>query len=78
MSDFSEANYMIREFTVTVLSNETKTYKTIKNTGSNLNEEIRSMFSLLKSDDTIMVEGISATDPSGKTVYLTERIIRVR
>ncbi|MFN8306956.1 MAG: hypothetical protein U0T79_09295 [Ferruginibacter sp.] len=78
MSDFSKSDYQIKEFTVTVLSDKTKTYKTIKNVGSKLNTEIRGMFSTLSSNDVILIDGIIITDSKEKNTYLTERVFRVR
>ena len=78
MSDFSKSNYLIKEFTVTVLSDRTKTYKTLKNVGNKLNDEVKNLFFTLKSNDTILIDGIAVTDPLGKTIYLSERIFKVR
>jgi hypothetical protein len=78
LSDFNYSDYAVKEFTVTVLSNDTKTYKSIKNTGSKINDEIKQLFSFLKSNDSIVIDGIAATDPAGKTIYLDDRFFRVR
>ena len=78
LSDFSKSNYTVKEFTVFVLSNETKTYKTVKNIGSKLNDEIKHLFFTLKSNDSILITDISAKDSFEKTIYLDDRFFRVR
>ena len=77
MSDNSRSNYLINEFTVIVLSDATKSYKVVKNIGAKFNDEVKQMFSTLKSSDTILISDITISDPLGKISDLVIRIFRV-
>jgi len=77
MPNLSDVTYTIKEFTVTVLFDQTKTYKTVKNSGDKLNTEIKNLFSSLKSNDSILIDGIAA-ESSGKIIYLENTYYRVR
>lgn len=77
MSDYSKSNYLIKGFTVTVLSDSTKTYKVVKNSGAKLNDEVKQMFLTLKSYDTILIDDIIILDALGRIVLLNIKVIKV-
>jgi hypothetical protein len=77
MSDYSKSTYVIKGFTVTVLSDSTKTYKVVKNSGAKLNDEVKQMFLALKSYDTILIDDIIVLNALGRIVPLDTKIYKV-
>ena len=73
MDNSSETDYILQKFTVTVLYAESQTFRTSNNIGKSFSEETKSILNLLKPNDIVMVSGISAVNPKGKTIYLQER-----
>lgn len=77
MIDFSEIKYKLQKFTVTVLYKESNTFNTITNTGSKFSDSTKKMFSALKPNDIIILDGILALDPNGKDVDIEPRMLGV-
>ena len=73
MDDFSETDYKLQKFTVTVLYSKSQTFKTANNIGKLFSEETKSILNLLKPNDIVVVTGISAINSKGETIYLPER-----
>jgi hypothetical protein len=73
MNGFSNKDYKLQNFSITVLYNDSKTFKTSINQGSIFTEETRSILNLLRPNDMIVVYGISAINSKGDIVQIQER-----
>lgn len=72
-----EAHFSIDSFVVCIVPNDGCTFKTIKNIGGEINEEIRNEFQQLKEGDVIMFKKIFAKGPDGASRELMPVMITV-
>ncbi len=72
-NDFSQNDYQLQEFTMTVLYQDNQTFKTSINKGSSFNEQTKYILGLLKPGDVIVVTGITAINSKREITYVEER-----
>ena len=72
-NDFSQNDYQLQDFTVTVLYYDNKTFKTSANKGSKFSEQTKSILNLLKPGDIIVISGITAINSKKQIIHVDER-----